>query len=200
MIFFTGMMTAFTGAIVISTPDNLGTMYAIVTFASLGVGGVIIPCSIIAQIACPDELIATVTAITLSIRYLGGAIGFAVYLNLFQHKAVESLTQIVATQTLAMGQVVNPLKPEGLALIAEMTELIGNARFEELRDILATNPLVLKRNSYDMIIAASQKAFSLAYRWPYYCSIAFGGLCFILSFFVGDIGPLLDAHIAHPPV
>ncbi|KAF2129225.1 MFS general substrate transporter [Dothidotthia symphoricarpi CBS 119687] len=200
MIFFTGMMTAFTGAMAIGTPHNLGTMYAIVTFASLGVGGVIIPCSIIAQIACPDELIATVTAITLSLRYLGGAIGFAVYLNLFEHKVVVSLTDIVATKTLALGLVVNPFRPEGLALIQELTELVGNARFSEVKEILANNPLVLKRDSYGTIIAAAQEAFALAYRWPYYCSIAFGGSCFILSLFVGDIGSLLDAHIAHPPV
>jgi hypothetical protein len=62
-VFFTALMTAGTGAVCVSNPDNLNTVYAIVTVASIGVGGVIIPSSIIAQIACPDELIATITAI-----------------------------------------------------------------------------------------------------------------------------------------
>lgn len=75
------MMTAFCGAVSISTPDNLNVMYVIVMFAALGVGGVIIPSSIIAQICCPSDLIATITAITLAIRYIGGAIGFTAYYN-----------------------------------------------------------------------------------------------------------------------
>lgn len=196
MIFFTALMTAGTGAVSISTPHNLSAVYAVVTFAALGVGGVIIPSSIIAQIACPDELIATITAITLSIRYIGGAIGFAVYSNLFFHKVTENLTDIVATKTLAMQGIVNPTSPQGLAVIAHITELIGNARFNEVKEILATSPMVLRRNAYPIIIASAQEAFAVAYRWPYYVSIAFGAACFILSFFVGDIGSLMTAQIA----
>jgi hypothetical protein len=196
MIFFTALMTAGTGAVAVSTPHNLSALYAIVTFASIGVGGVIIPSSIIAQIACPDELIATITAITLSIRYIGGAIGFAVYSNLFFRHVTENLTDIVATRTLALQGIINPTTPQGLATIAHVTELIGNARFNEVKQILATSPMVLRRNAYPIIIASAQEAFALAYRWPYYVSIAFGTLCFILSFFVGDIGPLLTTQVA----
>lgn len=196
LLFFTAMMTAGTGAMSVSTPQNLSTIYGLVTLASLGVGGVIIPCSIIAQIACPDELIATVTAITLSLRYIGGAITFAVASNLFYHNITIYATELVATNTIAGNAIVNPFRPEGLALITHMTELVANAQFEQLREILATSPLVLNRNSYDLIIASAQEAFSLAYRWPYWVSIAFGGACFILSIFVGDIGALLDSHIA----
>lgn len=198
MIFFTAMMTAGTGAVAIATPHNLPTVYAVVSIASIGVGGVIIPCSIIAQIACPDELIATITAITLSIRYIGGAIGFAVFSNLFFRKVTESLTEIVAKQTLGMKAIVNPLTPAGLKVIVHITELMGNARFEEVKEILAKDPSVIQRKAFPIILAASQEAFSLAYRWPYWISIAFGGLCFILSFFVGDITHLLTAQIAHP--
>ena len=76
MIFWTCFMTAFTGAMVVARRYNLvPVVYPIVTLASFGVGAVIIPCSIIAQITCPTELIGTVTAITLAIRYIGGAIG-----------------------------------------------------------------------------------------------------------------------------
>jgi hypothetical protein len=198
MIFFTALMTGATGAMAVARPGNLGAVYAIITFASLGVGGVIIPCSIIAQIACPDELIATITAITLSIRYIGGAIGYGVYTNIFFHRVTENLTKIVATDTLAAEFIINPTTKSGLATLIHVTELIGNARFDEVKMILATSADVLRRDQYPLIIERAQYAFALAYRWPYYCSIAFGGLCFILSFFVGDIGPLLDAHIAHP--
>jgi hypothetical protein len=106
------------------------------------------------------------------------------------------LTEIVATKTLAMQGIINPTTKQGLGVIAHVTELIGNARFNEIKEILATNPMVLRRDAYPVIIASAQEAFALAYRWPYYVSIAFGGACFILSFFVGDIGPLLTAQVA----
>ena len=198
MIVFTAIMTAGTGAVCIANPHNLNTVYAIITLASIGVGGVIIPSSIIAQIACPDELIATITAITLSIRYIGGAIGFAIYSNLYFLKVTESLTQIVAIETLAMKAIVNPLTADGFGVIAKITELIGTARFSEVKHILATNPQVLNRNAYPMLIASAQEAFALAYRWPYWMSIVFGTVCFVLSFFVGDITALLTTQIAHP--
>lgn len=190
------MMTAGTGAMAVSTPHNLNLVYGLVTIAALGVGGVIIPCSIIAQIACPDELIATVTAITLSLRYVGGAITFAIASNLFYHHVTEYATTLVATNTIAGNAIVNPFTPQGLALIKHMTELVANAQFDQLRDILANNPLIINRDSYGLIVASAQEAFALAYRWPYWISIAFGGACFLLSIFVGDIGALLDSHIA----
>lgn len=198
LVISSAIMTAFTGAIAIATPQNMSTMYAIVTFASIGCGAVIIPCSIIAQIACPGELIATVTAITLSLRYVGGAIAFAVYSNLFYAKVDEHLTQTLARQTLALGAIINPLTPAGLQTIAHVTELMGNAKFDEVKRILATSAQVLQRNAFPKILAASQEAFARSYQIPYYVSIAFGGLCFILSFFVGDIGPLLTAAIENP--
>lgn len=198
MIFFTGMMTAGTGAMCIARPDNLDTVYAVVTIASIGVGGVIIPCSIIAQIACPDDLIATVTAITLSIRYIGGAIGFAVYYNLFYHKVGEQLVELLAKQLLAFKGIINPLTAAGVKTITHVVELMGTAQFEQVQEILATDPQVLQRNAFPQILRATQEAMALAYRWPYWCSIAFGGACFVLSFFLGDIDQLLDAHVAHP--
>ncbi|KAH9882215.1 hypothetical protein J1614_001387 [Plenodomus biglobosus] len=198
MIFFTGMMTAGTGAMCIARPDNLNTVYAVLTIASIGVGGVIIPCSIIAQIACPDDLIATVTAITLSIRYIGGAIGFAVYYNLFYHKVGEQLVELVAKQLIAYKGIINPLSAAGIKTITHVVEMMGTAQFEQVQEILATDPQVLQRNAFPQILRATQEAMALAYRWPYWCSIAFGGACFILSFFLGDIDQLLDAHVAHP--
>ncbi|KAF2010130.1 MFS general substrate transporter [Aaosphaeria arxii CBS 175.79] len=195
MIFFTALMTAGTGAISVSNPDNLNTMYAIVTISAIGVGGVIIPSSIIAQIACPDDLLATITAITLAIRYIGGAIGFAVYANLFFRKFTEYATDTVAIKTIVLQGIVAPTE---LPLIAHMVELVGNARFAELKEIMANSPAVLRRDAYPIIIRAAQEAFALAYRFPYWISIAFGSICFILSFFVEDIGTLLTNQVAAP--
>jgi hypothetical protein len=64
-------------------------MYPILIIAGLGIGGILVPASIISTIVCPgpfcflkslslvliqllDDLIATVSALTLSIRVIGG--------------------------------------------------------------------------------------------------------------------------------
>ena len=181
------------------TPDNMWLMYILVTLGSIGVGGVIIPSSIIAQICCPNELIATITAITLSIRYIGGAIGYTAYYNIFYHKFVGYATEEVGINTILRGLIASITDQEFVTVIVT---LAGQARFRELHEIMMTSPKILapdRQKAYDEIITATQFAFSKAYRWPYWMSIAFGGLCFIMAFFLGDIKRFLTDYVAAPP-
>ena len=180
----------------VADKNNLNAMYALVLIAGLGVGAVIIPCSIIAQLVCPDDLIGTITAITLAIRYVGGAIGFAVYDNVLYHKFLESAAQIVAVDTIIGGGLVNYTGPADLPLVDDLVTLAADAQFAQLKQVLATEPLVIGKNAYELIVAATQESWTLAYRWPYWTSIAFGGVCFVLSFFLGDIRTFMDDHVA----
>lgn len=59
--------------------NNLSTLWGLLVLAGLGIGGIVVPASIITTIICPDDLIATIAALTLAIRVVGGAIGYAVY-------------------------------------------------------------------------------------------------------------------------
>ncbi|USP76128.1 hypothetical protein yc1106_03402 [Curvularia clavata] len=194
MIFFTALMTAATGALSIAAPDNLPTALVLVSLGCTAVGAVVIPSTIIAQIACPDDLIATVTALTLSVRFIGGAIGFSIYIAVFSKQATKYLTEM-ATNTIAMNAIVNPLIPAGRAAIEEIVRAIANARFDIVKEVLANDSSVLQRDAFPTILAASQEAFAKAYRLPYYISIAFGGACFILSFFIGDLREYLTSDI-----
>lgn len=78
MVASTILMTLRTGLMSLARPDNIGPVIAILIVAGLGIGGILVPASIITTIICPDDLIATVSALTLSIRVLGGAVGYAV--------------------------------------------------------------------------------------------------------------------------
>ena len=217
MILFTALMTAGkadllhppkialltlltgTGAVSVGTRDNIAVMYVLVTLGSLGVGGVIIPSSIIAQICCPNELIATVTAITLSIRYIGGAIGYTAYYNVFYHHFVAYAEEHVALETIVFGGIVSGTN---LEFITTLVTLVGTAQFDLLHQLVMTSPLILaadRQLAYDMIVKAGQESFAKAYRWPYWMSIAFGGSCFIMAFFLGDIKRFLTDSVAAPP-
>ena len=66
--------------------DNLSVLWIILIIAGFGIGGIVVPASIITTIICPDDLIATIAALTLAIRVIGGAIGYAVYYNVGVHR------------------------------------------------------------------------------------------------------------------
>ena len=168
---------------------NLNTVYAVLTLGCIGTGGVVVPCSIITTIICPDDLIATITALTLSIRVLGGAIGFTIYYNVFYHKFTGYAYQIVGIDA-----IVKQLLIFNKTLVTELALLAGNAQFAELRalcDSFQHTP-----NCYPIVIQATQVAFSRAYRYVYFVSIAFGGITFICACFLGNIRKYMDDHVA----
>ena len=187
MIVSTALMTMGTGLMSLARTDNLPTVYGLISVASFFVGMVIIPCSIIAQIVCPPELIGTITAVTLSIRYIGGAIGFTAYYNIFYPKLVEYLTNNSALVVL------NARITFDRTTIEQMLTLAAQAMFPTLRQLIATSPKIIfnRANAYNIIIGTVQESFALAYRWPYWMSCAFGGVCFICSFFLQDIKDFL---------
>lgn len=188
IIVATAIMTIGTGTMSLSTPYNLGATYAIVTIASIGVGAVIIPSSIIAQIVCPPDLIGTITAITLSIRYIGGAIGFTAYYNIFYHKLEGYLTDIVGYAIVANGIA----EQTDVETIGTLITLASQAMFDDLRAYIQASPTVgQKEIAYDVVVTATQEGFALGYRWPYWMSIAFGGSCFLLAFGLKDIRKFL---------
>ena len=51
--------------------------------------------SIITTIICPDDLIATTAALTLSVRFIGGSIGYGVYYNVFVNKFIPNATKVI---------------------------------------------------------------------------------------------------------
>ncbi|KAK0384869.1 hypothetical protein NLU13_7347 [Sarocladium strictum] len=183
MVFWCVFMTGFVGAMSVARTDNLvPTVYPIITLASIGVGAVIIPCSLIAQVVCPTDLIGTITAITLSIRYIGGAVGFAVFYNVFFHKYYTLTNEIAAPMVAEAGVTLDFF--ELIALVS----LGSNAVFEPLHELIATSPTIHHRDTaYQTIMDAVYYTFSIAYQWPYWISIAFGVTCIICSLFLRDM-------------
>src|SRR5437773_10287517 len=54
-------------------------------------------------IISPDEVIATITAINLSVRFIGGSIGYAIYFNILENKVAEVLPTAVAVAATGAG-------------------------------------------------------------------------------------------------
>ncbi|KXJ85741.1 MFS multidrug transporter-like protein [Microdochium bolleyi] len=186
MIISSVLMTAGCGALAAARRDNLYQVWGILVVAGLGIGGIVVPASIITTIITPPELIATIAALTLSIRVIGGSIGYACYYNVFLSKFVPAATTHIGG-TMVQAGLTSP------ALIKTVIELTGASLIEEIGQLpgIAGNEQL-----HQALIYAGQVAYAESYVYVYYASIAFGSVSIIASCFLGDIGQFMDDKVA----
>ncbi|GIK06217.1 hypothetical protein Aspvir_001861 [Aspergillus viridinutans] len=181
------LMTAGCGAMAVARQDNLYQLWGILVLAGLGIGGIVVPASIITTIICPDDLIATISALTLSIRVVGGSIGYTIYYNIFISKFVPNAKHFIGGVMVTKLNITNP------AYIGEAIELTGAALLEELKTIPG---IAGSETAYNAVVTAGQLAFAESYKWVYYVSIAFGGVSILAACFLGSISQYMDDHVA----
>ena len=138
-------------------------------------------------IICPDDLIATVAALTLSIRVIGGAVGYTTYYNVFVQKFVpNAIYYIGGTMELELG-ITNA------TYIGDAIALTGASLLDGIKEIpgIAGN-----ETAYNMVVAAGQVAYAESYKYVYLTSIAFGSVSILAACFLGNIDKYMDDHVA----
>ncbi|OQV05048.1 hypothetical protein CLAIMM_09846 [Cladophialophora immunda] len=176
------LMTAFTGSMAAVTPNNPGLAVGLATVAGFGIGGVIVPSATIAMTACPDSLIATATALTLTIRFVGGSIGYSIYYNVFSEKLTNKLPERVLAFALDAGL------PKSSAAAFVQTFLTAPAN---ATDVSGVTPAIIEAATIGTRWAYSD---ALAYVW--YVSIPFGALSIVGCLLIGDISKYMTNRIA----
>jgi MFS family permease len=187
MIVSSIIMTAGCGSIAYARVDNLNQIWGLLVLAGLGIGGIVVPASIITTIICPDDLIATIAALTLSIRVIGGAVGYTAYYNVFIQKFVPNAVKYIGgTMELELG-ITNA------SYIEEAIVLTGASLLDGLKLIpgIAGND-----TAYEMVVFAGQVAYAESYKYVYLASIAFGSVSIIAACFLGNIDKYMDDHVA----
>ena len=187
MIASSVLMTAGCGAMAVGRTDNLYQLWGILVLAGLGIGGIVVPASIITTIICPDDLIATVAALTLAIRVLGGSIGYCIYYNVFFNKFVPYSTYYVG------GAMVEYLNITNVTYIADAITLTGASLLDGLKEIPG---IAGSDAAYEVVVEAGQMAFAESYKYVYYVSIAFGAISIIAACLLDDITKFMDDHVA----
>ena len=160
-------------------------LWGLLILGGLGIGGIVVPASIITTIICPDDLIATVSALTLAIRVIGGSVGYCAYYNVFLSKFVPNATKYIGGTMFELG-ITN------VSLITEAITLTGASLLEPLREI----PGLQNETAYQMVVAAGQLAYSESYKYVYLASLAAGGVSIIAACFLGNINKYMDDHVA----
>lgn len=179
------LMTAGTASLACATPDNMNTLWGLLILGGLGIGGIVVPASIITTIICPDDLIATVSALTLSIRVIGGAVGYTIYYNVFVGKFKVYAPELIGGAMFKLG----------ITNITDITNAIlltGASLLEEMKAI----PGLQNETAYNIVVRAGQEAFSMSYHYVYLASIAAGAISIICACFLGDINKYMDDHVA----
>ena len=149
------IMTAFTGALAKSTPENPSFTLAMASLAAFGNGALVVPALTLALYACPDAYIGTTGALSLSARFLGGSVGTSIYFNIFNNKIKEQLPAqvlpVAVNGGLSQSNAVKLIQALALANYAEVAPTIPGV-----------TPQVLEQAIY-----ARQWAFanSLKYVW-----------------------------------
>ncbi|KAH8800637.1 fungal trichothecene efflux pump [Xylogone sp. PMI_703] len=187
MIASSVLMTAGCGSLAVADVNNLNTLWGLLILGGLGIGGIVVPASIITTIICPDDLIATVSALTLAIRVIGGSVGYTTYYNIFISKFVGNAKLMIGGLMEVEFNITNA------TYIGEAIQITGNSLLPLLKEIpgIAGND-----TRYDMVVAAGQMAYAASYKYVYYTSIAFGCVSIVAACFLGDIDKYMDDHVA----
>ncbi|KAK5685652.1 hypothetical protein LTR17_027036 [Elasticomyces elasticus] len=170
LVIAAGFLTAFGGSLAIMSPENIVATIAVGIGAAFGVGGVLVPSATIAMIAAPDALITTCAALSLSVRAVGGAIGYSIYYNIFAGKLKVKLPALVAEYAIKAGL------PLAQAELFVGTYLTAPTEVSKIPGITA--------EILEGALTGSQWAYAESLRYVWYTSIAFGICAMIAAAFI----------------
>ena len=176
----TAIMTAGTGAMACLTPSTPALAKGISFLGAFGSGGLLSAPGIMLTIISPDELIATISAVLVSTKYIGASIGYAVYFNVLERSLSELLPKNVGIAVLGAG--------------LPVTELAGF-----LKALLTPNTTALSTYPSPIVQVAEQAvevSYVASFKLVYLISIAFGGTAFICCLFLGNIKRFMTDRVA----
>lgn len=177
------IMTAFTGALALSTPDNSVYTITMATFSAFGNGGLVVPALTLAFYAAPDEFVGTVGALSLAVRFLGGSIGTAIYFNVFNTRFSDYLPSYVAEAAVQQGANMETAKALVMAYASQVPGAAAQVPGATMAMVDATQ-------------YASQWAYADALKYVWYTTIPFGVISCVCCAFLPNIKKFMTSKVA----
>ena len=168
------LMTAGVGAMAAVTQNTRALAVGLSFLCGLGIGGVYIPAVIVLTTVAPDDLIGTITGVSLSIRFIGGQIGYTIFYNIFITKVIAVLPTNVGQAALKAGLPVTQ--------VAAFVEALVNNDTSVLSQLKGLTPTILHAGQ-----GALKASYDEGFKLVYLASIGFGGAAIIASLFLGDL-------------
>lgn len=173
--------------LVIVDPHDIRTAIAPIVLSLIGTGGVLIPNQVIITVITPDDLIATVTALTVGLRAQAQVIGLSIFYNRFVTDVRKRAFKTVVPAMVTSG-IFNATVIEGFILGLTSSPF----------NVLAPQIPQLARNATYMatVKEATTQCFSGSLNLVYYITIPFGVTACIVAAFMGDVSQYMDSHVA----
>lgn len=190
MMLATAMMAAGLGGIVACKWDDSTTPNILVVIAGLGIGGIILPAAVVAQLCTPDEYIGSVTAIAFVARVVGGAIGFTVsyyVLNQEMTRLYEDLSNPISLQIITLC-LRNGLSVDGIETFLKAVAIDDIAT---ARGISGVNENLITYVKY-----LSRPLWKKAFDKVWLTTLAFSLLGFVAALGLGDVRKYMTNHRA----
>jgi len=172
--------TIASGCMAIVSPSSSTGSTVLVALEGITVGGGMIIATAMVQLAVKHEYLGIATALAVTVRNVGGAVGQVIYVSILTGQLKENMVKYVA----------KPLAFAGVP-VTSLPAVLGALTGTGPESALA----VLTPPQIEVAIDGVHKAFSHAFRVVYLTSIAFGVLGTITVCFCKDIRPLLTHHV-----
>jgi hypothetical protein len=161
-------------------------VWAPLVLALIGVGGVLVPNQIIITVITPDDLIASATALTVSLRAIAQVIGLSIFYNRFVHEVT-----LHALNTVAL-----PLYESGVNTIETITAFVTSLTAIPYSELAKTVPGLVGSEHYEPLRLGAIEMFSESLKLIYYITIPFGVAACIAAACMGDVSKYIDQHVA----
>ncbi|KAF2208594.1 hypothetical protein CERZMDRAFT_114565 [Cercospora zeae-maydis SCOH1-5] len=187
-----------TACLVLIDPNNIATVWGPLIIALVSVGGVLVPNQVIITIITPDDLLGSVTALTVGLRAATQAIGLAIFYNQFASKvtdlALERLQAVFISSGVAFDLIGEGLAiPEITALAQEMMTSLTAMPYRQWAEMY---PAFASEGAYNELLPTVVGIFSESFEHIYYITIAFGVFACIFAVGMGSVSRYMDDHVA----
>ena len=176
-----------TACMVLVDQHRITTAWGPFILALLGIGGVLVPNQVLITVITPDDLIASVTALTVGLRAQCQVIGLAIFYNRLIAEVTKNTYKYAVPAFLQAG-IFDP------TLIKAMVGALTAVPFRTYAQ--AIPQLVQSPTAAAGLEEALIQTFIHSFRHIWYITIAFGVTACIASFFMGSVAKYLDKHVA----
>lgn len=184
---YTNIFTA-CACLVVTDFRNIRTAWAPLVLSLIGVGGVLTPNQVVITVITPDDLIASVTALTVGLRAQSQVIGLAIFYNRYVAEVTKNTFKYVVPAMFKIG-FIDPTQ------IRTMMTVLTSEPFHVYAQ---TVPQISKEPAYSIVRDATVQAYGHAFRTVFYITIAFGVSACIAAALMGNVAQYMDDHVAAP--
>lgn len=172
---------------VVVDPHNIYTAFVPLVLSLIGTGGVILPNQVVITIITPDDLIASVTALTVGLRAQAQVLSLSIFYSRFVTEVTKRAWKSIIPAMVVSG-VYDPV------LIKQFVTNLSATPYKILAPQIPQ--LVNNVTNFELVRESTIKCFDGSLNFVYFITIAFGVAACIAAACMGDVSQYIDSHVA----